>query len=356
MRILVTGGAGFVGSSLAIDLAKNLGADVRCVDNLKRRGSELNLCRLREAGVRFEHGDIRNVEDLQGFGPLDVIVECSAEAAAGAGYDGRASYVVNTNLGGTVNCLELARRTGAAFLFLSSSRVYPISALRELPLERSQTRFLVSSGASGLGWSEQGITTSFPLTGSRTLYGATKLCSELLIHEYAAMYGMRAVVNRCGVLAGPWQFGMAEQGFIAHWMACHLFGKPLSYIGFGGEGHQVRDILHVKDLYRLIELQLLSLDLYAGATYNIGGGPAGSVSLRELTALCEQHTGVRLEVGSVVESSAFDIPHYVTDNSEVRAATGWYPSATADQIVEDVAGWMTEYRDALESLFHTKAS
>src|SRR6202008_348292 len=104
--------------------------------------------------------------------------------------------------------------------------------------------------------------------GSRSLYGASKLASELLIEEYRTMYGLRAIVNRCGVIAGPWQMGKVDQGFVVLWAARHLFGQPLTYTGFGGDGPQVRDVLHIADLFELIKIELDNLSRLNGSVFN----------------------------------------------------------------------------------------
>ncbi|MEO7273350.1 MAG: NAD-dependent epimerase/dehydratase family protein, partial [Vicinamibacterales bacterium] len=180
MRILITGGAGFVGSSLATALSRGVsGTEVCAFDNLRRRGSELALARLAAANVAFVHGDVRSPGDLAAAGRFDLLIDCSAEPSVHAGYGDDPSYVVHTNLTGTVHCLEAARRSGAAIIFLSSSRVYPIPGLRALPLERRGQRFEIPAEASGTGWSARGLTAEFPLTGFRSMYGATKLASEL---------------------------------------------------------------------------------------------------------------------------------------------------------------------------------
>jgi CDP-paratose 2-epimerase len=348
MRILVTGGAGFVGSTLALRFKKaDPKAKVVALDNLRRRGSELGLSRLQRAGVEFLHGDIRVPGDITAAGAFDLLLECSAEPSAHAGYDGAASYVINTNLDGTVNCLEAARTHNAAFVFLSSSRVYPIEGLRALPLKPEGERLNIPSGSKGHGWSRAGIARDFPLDGPRTLYGATKLCAELIIQEYVAMYGLRAVVNRCGVLAGPWQMGKVDQGFVTLWAARHFYQGRLEYIGFGGTGHQVRDILHVDDLYDLVARQVADLERHSGKTYNAGGGQERSASLREMTRLCEARAGRSLEICGQPDTRPGDVPWYVTDNAEVTASTGWTPRRTVDSLLDDVFAWLEAHRETL---------
>jgi CDP-paratose 2-epimerase len=346
--ILVTGGAGFVGSSLAVRL-KQARADTRVValDNLKRRGSELCLPRLRQHGVEFIHGDVRVPADVLGVGPVDLILDCAAEPSVLAGLEGSADYVVDTNLKGTLSCLELAARHGADVLFLSTSRVYPIQPLRDLALRETDTRFELSDTQAMVGASSRGISEDFPLHGARSLYGATKLCSELLIEEYRVTHGLRCLIDRCGVLTGPWQMGKVDQGVVVLWVARHEFEGRLEYIGYGGSGKQVRDILHVEDLYDLIEIQLARLDEFNGSTFNVGGGRDVSVSLQELTGLCQASTGKTIPIGSVAEDRSLDVPVFLTDSSRVQAATGWKPSRNPAQIVDDITRWIRDHRGDL---------
>ena len=275
---------------------------------------------------------------------------CALSDLVHAGYDGSPAYVVNTNLVGTVHCLEAARRHGADLVFLSTSRVYPIHGLRALPLERRGDRLAPPAGAHGPGWSEAGITTDFPLAGSRSVYGATKLASELLIEEYAAMYGLRTVVNRCGVLAGPWQMGKVDQGFIALWAARHLFGGALAYTGFGGEGVQVRDVLHVDDLSDLVRLQIAAIGRLRSGVFNVGGGPGNSVSLAELTTLCRERGEHHRTIAGRPETTPADIPWYVSDNTAVERATGWRPARSVDRLLDDVFAWLRAHRSDLEPI------
>lgn len=346
-RLLITGGAGFVGSSLALALkARHPGWVVTSFDNLHRRGSELTLARLKEAGVHFVHGDVRVSSDVASLEPADVLIDCSAEPSVLAGVGGSPAYVLQTNLVGTLECLEYARRCGAALVFLSTSRVYPVAPLRALPLVPGGMRLeLDPARALPPGLTREGLTEAFTLEGARTLYGATKLASELLITEYVDTYGLRAWINRCGVLAGPWQMGKVDQGVITHWALSHVLGRPLSYLGYGGK--QVRDVLHVDDLAALLDLQLARLAEARGQLFNVGGGVAGSCSLLELSDLCSRAVGKGVAMQTVDEVRANDIPWYCTDTSKVRSAFGWAPTHSMTAIVEDVTRWVQQHRDAL---------
>ncbi|HEX5761497.1 MAG TPA: NAD-dependent epimerase/dehydratase family protein [Solirubrobacterales bacterium] len=340
-RVLITGGAGFVGSNLAVSLAaRHPDWEVVAFDNLYRQGSELNLPRLEQAGVEFVKGDVREPADLERFGSLAALIECSAEPSVMSGVDGDTSYLLHTNLTGAYNCLEAARRTGAFFLFLSTSRVYPVAPQLELALEEAETRFELAAEQPVPGASPAGISEDFPLAGARTLYGTTKLAAELLIEEYRAGFGVRAVVDRCGVIAGPWQMGKVDQGVFTHWMLAHRFRQPLRYIGFGGQGKQVRDLLHVEDLVDLVERQLLAPDEWDGRVVNVGGGRECSLSLRETTAICRELTGNEVPIEPEQETRQGDVPVYISDCARLFGLDEWRPRRSAEQILADIHAWI----------------
>ncbi len=351
--ILVTGGAGFIGSSLAIVLKdRHPASRILCLDNLKRRGAALNLPRLAESGVEFIHGDIRNPGDLVLEGmDIDAIVECSAEPSVLAGYGESPLYTIETNLTGVVNCLELARVRTCRFLFLSSSRVYPYTVLQQLLWRDEATRFVPAENQPVPGIGARGVSEAFPLEGTRSLYGASKLSAELLIHEYAAMYGIPTVIDRCGVVTGPWQMGTATQGIFAFWLAAHHYKQALRYIGFGGTGKQVRDLLHVDDLCELVDLQLSAMDRCRNQVFNVGGGLQRSLSLQETTALCEEITGNRIAVAAEPDPRPADIPWYVTDCSRIEQVLGWKPRRSARETLQDIHGWIRSNDDQLASIF-----
>jgi len=340
-RLLITGGAGFVGSNLAVSLAKrHPDWEIVVLDNLYRRGSELNLPRLQEAGVEFVRGDVREPEDLARVARIDALIECSAEPSVMSGVDGDTGYLVHTNLTGAYNCLELARRDEAFVVFLSTSRVYPVAPQVELNLEEAETRFEIAAEQAVPGISPTGLSEEFPLEGARTLYGATKLAAELLIEEYRASLGVPAVIDRCGVIAGPWQMGKVDQGVFTHWMLAHHFGNPLSYIGFGGSGKQVRDLLHVEDLVDLVERQLLDQEAWDGRTVNVGGGRECSLSLQETTAICRELTGNEVPMTPVAETRAGDVPIYLSDCSRIFGLDEWRPRRSAAQVLADIHEWV----------------
>jgi CDP-paratose 2-epimerase len=350
VRVLITGGAGFVGANLAIALSeRHSDWELVALDNLHRRGSELNLPRLDEAGVAFVRADVRDRDAVLGLEPPDVLIECSAEPSALAGFDGDTSYVFDTNLAGAYNCLELARRTGAGFVFLSTSRVYPVASLREIVLTEGSTRLEIASRQALPGISPAGVSEAFPLAGARTLYGATKLAAELLVAEYADAFGLRAVVDRCGVIAGPWQMGRVDQGVFTYWMLEHHFGRPLRYIGFGGAGKQVRDLLHVDDLVELVDEQLGDLDAWAGETVNVGGGADCSLSLAETTALCRELTGNEVPIEPEAETRPGDVPVYVSDCSRLLARSGWRPRRGPRGILEDIHEFIAANADTIDA-------
>lgn len=350
--VLVTGGSGFIGANLCIALARRHASwELIALDNLKRRGSELNLPRLREAGVTFVHGDVRQPADLRGLTGVDAIVECSAEPSVLAGVGSEPDYALQTNLAGAYHCLELARRESAQLVFLSTSRVYPVAALASILYRETQSRFDLADDQALPGVSAAGISELFPLTGARTLYGATKLAAELLIEEYATAYGLRCVVDRCGVVAGPWQMGKVDQGVFTYWMAAHTLGKELRYLGFNGSGKQVRDVLHVDDLAGLVDDQLCRPDDWAGLTVNVGGGADRSLSLRETTELCREISGRSVAVDPSGEPRPGDLPIYVSDCSRLAAHTSWRPRRSCLDILSDIHGWLTDHRNDLRTVF-----
>jgi CDP-paratose 2-epimerase len=152
------------------------------------------------------------------------------------------------------------------------------------------------------------------------------------------------------VIAGSGQVGKADQGVFAYWLLAHHFRRPLRYIGYGGTGKQVRDLLHVEDLYRLIEMQLAALDHLTGSVFNVGGG-AWNLSLCEATTLCRDLTGHAVPIEPVPDNRPGDVPWYVTDNARVTARLGWQPRKSPQQTLADLHAWVVANEGPLKTLF-----
>lgn len=253
-----------------------------------------------------------------------------------------------TNVGGALNCLEIARITKCDVLFLSTSRVYPYLRLNELPFAETATRYRFAG--TSLGLTSEGISEDFPLDGVRSLYGVTKLAAELMLEEYAAAYGFRFIIDRFGVITGPGQMAKADQGVIALWVAAHRYGRPLRYIGFEGRGKQVRDFLHVDDFCSLVVDQVIGFADYAGRRYNAGGGLDQSLSLAETTDLCRRVIGREIPIGSETQNRAADVRIYITDHSRVSGVRGWRPKIGAVQTISDIDRWLVDSGKDLETI------
>lgn len=351
MNILITGGCGFVGSSLAIYF-KSYYPHYRIVvmDNLKRRGSELNISRLKDIGIDFVYGDIRNSNDFIQLKSVNFIIDAAAEPSVQAGLDESPDYLIQTNFIGTYHTLEFARKINAAIIFLSTSRVYSIPSLENIQFTETDTRFEIDDTKSICGLSVKGINEDFDVSKYRSLYGTTKIASEMLVNEYNALFGMQTVINRCGVLTGPWQMGKVDQGFIVLWMSKHFWKGDLTYLGYGGTGKQVRDVLHVQDLFRLVDFQIHNTEIVNGHVFNVGGGKDSSVSLKELTSLCSNIVGNSILVKENVTNRKADIPIYFTDNSKVTKITGWSPQFTLEETLKDIFQWLCDNQNKLKSI------
>ena len=347
--ILITGGAGFVGGNLAVFL-KTRHPSVRIVamDNLYRDGSKLNLPRLQAAGVKFVQGDIRHEREFPADA-FECIVECSAEPSVLAGYAGSPDYLMETNFLGTYRCLEKARQWQSKLLFLSTSRIYPISALEAHPWVEAPTRFEWSDIA-GAAISHQGVRENCRLQGARSLYGLTKFASEGLIEEYRSAFNLKAVINRCSVITGPWQMGKVDQGVVALWVLRHYFNQPLKYIGYGGTGKQVRDMLHVDDLCELVEEQLAHFADWDGWLGNVGGGLEHSASLQELTTLCQKVVGRQPPIASETANRQADLRIFLADCHRLFERTAWRPRRGVGQIIDDIFNWVRTHEKELKPL------
>lgn len=351
--VLITGGAGFLGSSLALAIkSTNPKCRVICLDNLIRKGSELQLPRLEQAGIEFVNADVRFKKDWHDIN-AECLIECSAEPSVQAGMHGSPRYLLDTNLVGAINCLEWARERHAKFLFISTSRVYPVNLLNEIPLEESETRFNWCMPRTPEHYrTTQGLTLQTPLnTGYRSLYGSSKLAAEMLVEEYLNNYDLKAGSIRFGVIAGPWQMGKVDQGFMTYWLAAHLYKRPLKYFGFGGNGKQVRGVIHIDDAIESIFLVLENLA--ECQLYQIAGGYSHSTSLYELTKRAQQITGNKVDIDKIETSHKNDVPVLLLDGQSSFEELKWSPCRSVDNVVEDTYRWLIDNQAQLKSVFNS---
>ena len=342
MKILITGACGFVGSSL-IKSWKEAGHtyEIFGFDNLIRPGSERNRERLKQWGVKLYHGDIRIPSDFETLPQVDWIIDAAANPSVLAGIDGKTSsrQLIEHNLLGTLNMLEFCKTQKAGFILLSTSRVYSIEALANLPVEAKNKAFHPKKAASWpQGLSPQGVKEDFPTHPPLSLYGTSKLASESLALEYGSVFNFPVFINRCGVLSGAGQFGHAEQGIFSYWIHSWREKRPLRYIGFKGLGYQVRDCLHPRDLAALLEKQIRSPKSSAPKILNVSGGLENSMSLAQLSLWCEQRFG-KHAVSSENQTRPFDIAWLVLDSSLAQKTWNWKPQLKIQDILSEIAAF-----------------
>ena len=231
MKVLISGVCGFTGSHLARYLLdSHEGIEIVGLDNLARQGSETNRLALKRLGVKLFHGDLRLPSDVDALPAVDWAIDAAAQPSVLAGRDGKTSarQLLEHNLLGTINLLEFCRHFQAGFILVSTSRVYSIPVLVQLPLiDRCGKYELDAARPWPSAISAAGVTETFSTEAPISLYGATKLASEQLAQEYAAAFKMPVWINRCGVLAGAGQFGTAEQGIFSYWLHAHAARRPL---------------------------------------------------------------------------------------------------------------------------------
>jgi CDP-paratose 2-epimerase len=322
MKILITGGCGFVGSNLAIYFKEHkIGTKVSSLDNLTRKGSLLNLNRLKKKNIKNFKVDITNNKAIESLPRYDLIIDCCAEASVETSKND-IDKVFNTNLLGTFNILKKCKKDDSNIIFLSSSRVYSINSLKKIKKNFSL------------------ISEKFETSEAKSIYGFCKYSSEHLIKEFSFMSKIKYVINRFGVISGPWQFGKQDQGFVSLWVWKHINKKKLSYIGFGGKGSQTRDVIHISDVCELIALQIKKINNIYNLTINVGGGKKNTTSLKNLTKICQKITSNKIKISSKKNTSEYDIPHYSTDNSKVKKIYKWEPKKSFLNIIEDIYMWM----------------
>jgi CDP-paratose 2-epimerase len=298
---------------------------------------------------------MRSPDDLSQLPPVDWVIDAAANPSVLAGADAAVSSrsVFDHNLLSTVNLLEYCKRHHAGFVLLSTNRVYSIAALAGLPMTVRDDAFTLDY-ASGIsctpvarGLDRHGITEDFSTESPISLYGASKLAAETVALEYGATFNLPVWINRCGVLAGAGQFGRADQGIFSYWINSYLRRRPLKYIGFGGNGHQVRDVLHPLDLIPILHKQFAAGTRAGRRIYNLGGGLERAMSLKQLSRWCAKRFGEHA-VTPDSNPRIFDIPWMVMSSARADADFGFTPERSTEMILDEIARHAEQHPDWLE--------
>lgn len=352
-RCLITGGAGFVGSNIAFHLhAKD--HKVVVMDNLVRRGSELNLNTFKSLGIEFVHGDIRNAEDLNHLsGKFDFIFETAAQPAACTGYANPIFDITNNYLG-LLNVLEYARRNDSRVIFWSTNKTYNGEAINALPLVEKETRFewpfVPYPSQRDEIISRHGIPEDFSVDGGdHSIYGLSKICADLTCQEWAKGFGLKVVINRFSCLAGPGQFGKSEQGWVAWFVVAALFDLPIELFGF--KGKQVRDVLFVPDILNLVDLEMEKIDEISGQVFNIGGGTKVNTSLIECIDTIERSTGKKMNWCYNSNVRKADQCVYISDIRKAKRLLDWEPYINMDDGIGQIRDWVIANEKELRQLY-----
>lgn len=336
MKILVTGGCGFIGSNIAIFLKTKINKiTIHSLDNLSRKSSKINLNRLKKSKIKNFNINIENQTKINSLIKYDLIIDCCAEAAVEASKSD-AKKVFFTNLVGTFNILEKAKKDESKIIFLSTSRVYSIKKII------SKAKYINKKKYSFK------INENFSKESPISLYGFTKLSSEKMIQEYSFSNNIKYIINRLGVVSGPWQFGKQDQGFISLWLWRFINKKKIDYIGFGGLGNQVRDIIHVQDVCELILEQINKIKKINNKIFNVGGGLKNAINLKQLTLKSQQITKNNIFVGKIANTSNYDIPYYVTDNKLIYSFYKWRVKRDLDTIIKDTFEVLLKYKNVFK--------
>ncbi len=340
--VLITGGAGFVGSNLAERLLQDPGTRVRLFDDLSRAGVEQNLAWLQGMAfgdrLEFQRGDVRNASALcKAAKDATEIYHLAAQVAVTTSVEEpRSDFEVNA--AGTVNVLEAARRSGRHpyLLFTSTNKVY--GSLESIPVSVDGTHYRAVAPRFA------GVTEAEPLD-FHSPYGCSKGAADQYVRDYARIYGLRTTVFRMSCIAGPRQFGTEDQGWLAHFVYSVLERRPITIYG---DGFQVRDILHVHDLMDAMEAAQRFADRTAGQIYNVGGGLERSVSVLEMLEAIAVETGIK----PILRYSAIrpgDQPLYISNTAKLEADTGWQARHSSRETLQAIHRFWRENRATIRS-------
>jgi len=337
MKLLITGGCGFLGSNLASHAIK-LGMDVIVFDNLSRFGSAENLKWLQSIGMfTFVHGDIRNKNDVTRLIAKhmpDNIFHLAGQVAMTTSID-NPQMDFEVNVGGTVNVLEAIRlfNPECGVIYSSTNKVY--GDLEQFTFRETETRYECIEKPNGF---DESVQLSF-----HSPYGCSKGAADQYMLDYARIFGLKTAVFRHSSMYGGRQFATYDQGWVGWFCQKAVEASRGSNDPFtiSGNGKQVRDVLHAEDMTNLYFSALAELRKIRGNAFNVGGGYSNSLSLIELFALLEDVVDVSLDFKKLPARES-DQRVFVADINKAKTQLNWAPKVTAEQGVTNMVAWVSE--------------
>jgi len=333
--VLITGGAGFIGTNIA---RRYLAEDqpVHILDNLSRAGVEQNVAELRQCypgRVEFTRADVRDRNAVEkAVRGSRFVYHLAAQVAVTTSLEDPV-HDLGTNLVGTLHVLEAIRNSPEppGLLFTSTNKVY--GRLGAITLREKSTRHEPADSALARRGADERQPLEF-----LSPYGCSKGSADQYVLEYARSYGLQAVVFRMSCIYGPYQLGSEDQGWVAHFLRQGLKGEPITIYG---DGKQVRDLLFVEDLVDVMRLVQKNISLVCGEAFNVGGGPENSSSLVELINRIRLLTGNPIEVQRGPERLA-DQRWFVADTAKIRNRVSWSPKTNISEGLRRLQSWYAE--------------
>jgi CDP-paratose 2-epimerase len=339
MRFLITGGAGFIGSNVTRALLAE-GHSVTIFDNLSRPGSDHNLSWLRNQfgdALRLVKGDIRDSQALTTAvaSDIDTIIHLAGQVAVTTSvHNPRDDFEINAL--GTFNVLEAARQAEQPPIVLYSSTNKVYGGMEDVGLTEEATRYRYSD--------QVGISETQPLD-FHSPYGCSKGTGDQYVRDYARIYGLRTVVFRQSCIYGPRQFGVEDQGWLAHFIIAIQLGRSINIYG---DGKQVRDMLYIDDLSEAYKQAVARIDSVSGQVYNVGGGPENALSIwAEVGPILEELAGRPIPV-THGEWRPGDQPVCIMDISKAERELAWKPQVAVRDGIERLWNWVAEHRSLFE--------
>lgn len=341
MNILITGGAGFIGSNVAERFLKK-GDTVYVFDNLSRRGTGWNLKWLQKnfKNAKFIRGDIRKYNDILGAfrkNKYDVVFHFAAQVAVTTSVTNpREDFEINAL--GTFNLLEAVRNTKQTPIILYSSTNKVYGGMTDIKIVERGGKYAYDTIPNGI---DEGRLLDF-----HSPYGCSKGTADQYMIDYGRIYDMKTVVFRQSCIYGYRQFGIEDQGWVAWFTIAAMLDKPLTIYG---DGKQVRDVLFIEDLADAYEGAIENIDKVKGQAFNIGGGPKNTMSLLELLVFLEKFLGKKIPL-KFSDWRPGDQPVFVCDISKAKKVFGWEPKTGPEAGVKLLYEWVKEHKQLFEDL------